>query len=281
MQYPQQNMQRVHKYHPQERRNFVPRGNMQQIEEEYEEERREYIPQQNIQKVKGMYPEERRGGYVQQTNKNIQNMQGIYQEQRREGIPRQNIFIEESENIPQQGINQREERYQVETRQYSQKSNNNMNFPPGFCPIHGIHRIKFDQQFEAQSQNKQEGIRNDSQQQKCPVHDEMEGIIGEIDNYKFYESKSIRNKKEDPNPMSIHYSRGGEEKEVNNSGGNNYVRAYIATRSIPTGIDSNYQQYQSFSQTSSTYNNYVGQPHIHSQDCPIHGKQSIYIQQQP
>ena len=295
MQYPPPNIQQAQKYYQQERR-FIPKGNTQQIEEVYGE-RREYIPQQNIQRVKGIYPEERRGGYIPQRN-NIQNMQQqIYQ--RREFIPRQNIIIEERRQyIPQQKINQKEEIYQAERRQFSQHFNNNnqMNVLPGFCPIHGMHGkvnrhslAQQQQQIESQRQIKQEGIRNETQQQNQQIyhtHKEKEGIIGETNNYKFYESKNIKNKIEDSNSITLHYTRGGEEQQVNNIGGNSYSKVYVTTKSIPIATDSNYQQYHTFSQSTSSYNNYVGQPNIHTHshddgNCPLHGKQMILIEQEP
>ena len=113
----------------------------------------------------------------------------------------------------------------------------------------------------------------------------MGGIIGETNNYKFYESKNIKNKMDDSNSITLHYSRGGEEKGVKNEGENYYSKVYVATKSIPIITDSNYQQYQTFSQSNSLYNNYVGQ-HTHSYDeghclCPLHGNQMIHIEQQP
>ena len=303
MQYPPQNIQQVQNYYQQERR-FIPQGNIQQIQEVYEE-RREYIPQQNIQRVKGIYPAESRGGYIPQRNKNIQNMQQqIYQEQIREYIPRQNIINEERRQyIPQQKINQGEEIYQAERRQFSQQFNNNnqMNVLPGFCPIHGMHRqvnrysLSQQQQQQVESQRqfkqefKQEGIRNESQQQNQQIyhtHKEREGMTGETNNYKFYESKNIKNNIEDPNSITLHYTRGGEEKQVSNTGGNSYSKVYVTTKSVPFVTDSNYQQYQAFSQSTNSYNNYVGQQHLHTHshddgNCPLHGKQMIFIEQQP
>ena len=300
--YPQQNMQNIQqtqKYYQPGRRNFIPQGNIQQFEEVYEEERREYIPQRNIQRIKGVYPEERRGGYLPQRNKNIQNMQQMYQEQRREYIPRQNIIIEERRQyFPQQNINQGEEVYQVERRQYSQQFNNNnqMNALPGFCPIHGMHgqgNNRFSQlsqqQIQSQRLIRQEGIRNETQQQNQKIyhtHEELAGKVGQTNNYKFYESKNIKNKIDDSNSITLHYTRGGEEKQISNAGGNSYSKVYVATQSIPVITDSNYQQYQTFSQSSSSYNNYAGQHHIHNHShddghCPLHGKQMILIEQQP
>ena len=135
------------------------------------------------------------------TTKNEWFFNSLHQEQRK-FIPRQNIFIEESgKYIPQQKVNQREDVYQKERSKFSRQSNinnqNYMNFPPGYCPIHGMQGLRFDQM----------------QQQFYNTHEEIEEITGETNNYRFYESKNIKNKKDDSNSITLHYTRGGMKRK--------------------------------------------------------------------
>ena len=97
-----------------------------------------------------------------------------------------------------------------------------------------------------------------------------------------YESKNIKNTEENSNCITLHFTRGVDEKDGNNRGGSYYSNAYVATKSVPNN-DSNIQQYQSFNQTNTSYNNFIGgQSHIHSQHgfCPIHNNNIIQRQQQ-
>ena len=291
---PTQNDQNSKNIYQEEKIKNIPHKNIQQIREEFEEEREEYNPEQNDEE---MYQEETRQYIPQQ---NIQQVKEIYQEERRY-IPQrdmQNINAQEMiqgqrrQFIPQQYMDQREEIYQMQRRQYNQQLNNNQNYiniGRRFCPIHGIYghgqmkeqRFGTTQGFE-QRQIVQEDNRNNSSHQRIiHTHEEMDGILSEANNYKFYESKNIKNTEENSNCITLHFTRGVDEKDGNNRGGSYYSNVYVATKSVPVS-DSNTQQYQSFNQTNASYNNFLGeQSHIHSQHgfCPIHNNNNIKRQQ--
>ena len=307
---PHQNIQKGQILYPENRRNYYKKQNMQQIQEEYEE-RREINPHQNIPQQEEnedeIYEEEIRQYLPKKNLKKVkeifQDMQKSkgYQGQRRDLVPQYNINKireiyddERREFYPQPNINRRDEEvYKVERRQYSQKINDNQNyrnFGPEFCPVHGIQGHKFLQSqgfdyqkhgFEAQREFRQEGNKNISfgQQNIFHTQDEIDDeILSEANNYKFFESKNVKNN--DDNSITVHYTRGGDEKEGKSKGGSYYSKVYVATKTIPVETDSNIQKYQSFSQSNSSYNRNVGQSHIHSQSefCPVHGRKIIQIQ---
>ena len=111
----------------------------------------------------------------------------------------------------------------------------------------------------------------------------MNEIIGETNNYKFYESKNIRNNDESAKFVTLHYTRGVDEKEDNKKRGPSFSNFYIATKNIPISTEANFQQFASFNQNiSSNNNNFDGHSHIHSQNgfCPLHRNNMISFMQQ-
>ncbi len=217
----------------------------------------------------------------------------------RQNLNRKEIYQEERrEFIPQQNMNQREEIYQMENREYTQQLNNNpnnINIGHGFCPVHGMYgyghshgknqgnRFVQNQIYE-QRQIRQEDNRNISLQPSLyDTHNQKDTILNAADNYKFYESKNIKNTEESSNCITLHYTRGVDEKEENSRGGSYYSNIYVATNSVPVVNDSKYQQFQVFSQSNTDYNNLAGgQAHIHSEHgfCPIHGNNIIQRRRQ-
>ena len=103
----------------------------------------------------------------------------------------------------------------------------------------------------------------------------MDGMCGDTHNYKFYESKNIKNNQGNLDYITVHYTR-GDEKEKNYIRDSSNSNVYIATQTIPT-VDSNCQ---TFSQSRHSYNNYKiiqSQGHSHG-FCPVHGRRVIQSQ---
>ena len=217
----------------------------------------------------------------------------IYKEEKREYYEPQNMNQRKEvyqENIqrynPQENLHQNEVVYHEKRQEFSHQTNNNINdnyikHGSSFCPVHGLHHNKYrqNQGFETQKQIRQIESRNllPQNQRIFHSHEEMDGIIGDTNNYKFYESKNIKNNNQgNLNFITLHYNR-GDEKE------NNYVRdssnsnVYFTTQTIPT-VDSNYH---TFSQSTTSYNNYkIVQSNSHSQGfCPVHGNKLVQIYQ--
>jgi hypothetical protein len=263
---PPQYFQQGQEMYQMERRHFIPKKNINQNEEYYNEESRYYIPQQNIDQTEDIYQFER-NNFI--PIKNINQNEEYYNEDRRLYIPQPNIKLTE-------------EIYKEESRQFSQQLNNNqnyMNYGHKICPIHGIqgrnNRFVQNQNhiFEEQRQIRQNENTNEftqNQQQIFHTHEDIGGMIGDTNNYKFYESKNIKRKEGKENYITLHYTRGGEEKE------SSYSNVYIASKAIPINSNSNYQQFQLISQTNSSKINNKE----HSHFCPIHGNKNIHKQQQ-
>ena len=184
-------------------------------------------------------------------------------------------------------MNQNEVIYQEERRESTNQINNNidlnyMNQGVSFCPIHGLQhcRSNTNQRIEEQRQISQEENKKEVTQNQHIYHnhEEIDGMNKETNNYKFYESKNIKNNQSNLNSITLHYAR-GEEKEENKKGNSSYSNIYVS--STPIISDSNYQKYQSFSKVTSSYNNIEGQSQGHCHGfCPIHGNRVIKVQQQ-
>ena len=290
------NRQLIQKIYNEERREIIPQEKDIQKEEIYNEERRVYMPQQKLNQNEQQIYQEEINQYIPQQN--IQKTKEIYQEERRQYIPIRNIQQEKQryqeeirQYIPMTNMNQRQEVYHEEKRQYSQQINNNnqnqIYYGQDFCPIHGMRnqRIGNNHQFEIQRQIRQSGNRNEPprRQEVFHTHQEMNEIIGETNNYKFYESKNIRNNDESAKFVTLHYTRGVDEKEDNKKRGPSFSNFYIATKNIPISTEANFQQFASFNQNiSSNNNNFDGHSHIHSQNgfCPLHRNNMISFMQQ-
>ena len=94
----------------------------------------------------------------------------------------------------------------------------------------------------------------------------MNGMLDDTHNYKFYESKNIKNSNEgDVNSVTLHHIRGDQRDLSNNRG----IYSFDS--------NSNYQQYQSFGLPNNSYYNYVGQSQYNSgfNVCPIHGNKNV------
>ena len=107
--------------------------------------------------------------------------------------------------------------------------------------------------YNSNNQIKQNERGNQYSQKIYHTHEEMNGMVGDTNNYKFYESKNIKNEKGDINSVTFHHIR-GEQKERNSKDSSNYSNIYVPSKALPIITDSNYQQ--SLSQVNS---NYAGQ----------------------
>ena len=264
---PQQKYQRVNYINKDGKNHYVSQGNLEPSK--YQERRRIYSSKENIQQ----------NNYQDYSNdQNIPPNEQIYNEFESGYIPQQNIQKTQEmyklEYIPQENIqqfknnyNRNKEYYNEERNEYSNNYNNRrifMDYGKEFCPIHGSRFNNFysNQIYKSNNQIKKDG-RNQYSQNIYHTHEEMNGMVGDTNNYKFYESKNIKNEEGDINSMTFHHIR-GEQKERNSKGLNNYSNVYAASKAIPIIHDSNYKEYQSFSQINSSYNNYVGQSNNNS-----------------
>ena len=273
--YNQQNNQPVQEYYQEERRQYISQGNaqpnkyqqrrMDYIPSKYEERRRQFGPQEYTQYSDQMYQEDERQYYPQQ---NIQQAQNMYQLDSKGYMPNnkkitQRYQLQNIEYIPQENI-QQNENYYGEERNYYQQFNNKENIG-----INGNSYINQNSNNNAYIKNSkyQSGQNRDIYSHKIyHTHEEMNGILDDTHNYKFYESKNIKNTNEgDINSVTLRHIR-GEQKGLSNNRG---------IYSSPS--NSNYQQYQSFGLSNNSYYNYVGQSQYNSgfNACPIHGNKSF------
>ena len=263
--FPLQNNQQVNYIYKDGKSQYTPQRNIEQ--RKYQERRKIYSSKENIQQ--NNYQERRR---LYSNDQNIPPNEQIYHEGEIGYIPQQNIQKTQEmyklEYIPEKNIQQFKNNYNINEEYYTEERNeysnhynnieNIMNYGKEFCPIHGSNINKFYQNkiYKSNNQIKQNERGNQYSQKIYHTHEEMNGMVGDTNNYKFYESKNIKNEKGDINSVTFHHIR-GEQKERNSKDSSNYSNIYVPSKAIPIITDSNYQQ--SLSQVNSSYSNYAGQ----------------------
>ena len=270
---PKQNIQEYHGKYEGEKGDYYNQQNNQQVQEYYQEERRQYISQGDAQSSKYQQRrmdynpskyEERRRQFGPQEYTQISEQ--IYQEDERQFFPQQTqemYHLEAKGYIPQENIPQNED-YYGEERNYYQQFNNkeNMNYNANSF----INKNNKNNGYIANSKYQSKQNRNIYSHKVYHTHEEMNGNLEDSHNYKFYESKNIKNANEgDINSVTLHHIRGEQQ------GLNNNQRIYSSSS------NSNYQQYQSIGSSNNSYYNYAGQSQYNSgfNVCPIHGNKSV------
>ena len=171
--------------------------------------------------------------------------------------PGQNIkpFIHEDNNTKEEEffeMNQNQRQYE------NNRFNNEQNYTH-FCPIHGIYHTPYNQNIIFDMQGQYQQNRN-----KYPEIGE-DGMVVNADNYKFYESKNLKNEEEN-NSLTLHHLR-AEDKYMNNNTASN---VYVATKVVPILTDSNFSNYEEIN-SGNNINNDIENEHFHDENCPIHG----------
>ena len=251
--YNQQNNQQVQEYYQEERRQYISQGDaqtnnyqqrrMDYIPSKYEERRRQFGPQEYTQISEQMYQEDERHYYPQQ---NIQQTQEMYQLESKEYMPNNKKVTERYQlkqigYIPQENIQQNED-YYGEERNYYQQFNNKENI--SFNGNSFINQNSKNNGYITNSKYQSEQNRNLYSHKIYHTHEEMNGMLEDSHNYKFYESKNIKNTNEgDVNSVTLHHIRGDQKGLSNNRG-------------IYFSSNSNNQQYQSFGTSNNSYYNY-------------------------
>ena len=171
--------------------------------------------------------------------------------------PGQNIkpFMHEDNNTKEEEffeMNQNQRQYE------NNRLNNEQNYTH-FCPIHGIYHTPYNQNIIFDMQGQYQQNRN-----KYPEIGE-DGMVVNADNYKFYESKNLKNEEEN-NSLTLHHLR-AEDKYMNNNTASN---VYVATKVVPILTDSNFSNYEEIN-SGNNINNDIENEHFHDENCPIHG----------
>ena len=227
--------------------------------------------EQNIENIDDL--EEKEGNLQLETN--IQMEEEFEEENKNEKlqmqqtdydnyIPGQNI----KPFIPDENNTREEELYNTNQnqRQYENNRFNNEQNYTHFCPIHGIYHTPYNQNIIYDMQGQFQQNRN--------IYPEIDqnGMVINADNYKFYESKNLKNE-EDNNSLTLHHLR-GEDKYMNNNTSSNI---YVATKVVPIITDSNFSNYEEIN-SGNNINNDIENEHFHDENCPIHGDKNIQNQ---
>ena len=233
---------------------------MEQNEEEVEKEEKEG----NLQKEINMQSDEK----TDEENKNNEiQMQQIDYDQY---IPEQQM----EQYIPnQENMIQNEEIYQINQRQYYNNNifnNEQQQNYVNFCPIHGIIHNPVNQNIIFDMHGHYHQNRNMYNLNAEIGEDGM--FIGDTNNYKFYESKNIKNE-EEVKSMTSHQLRCEDKSNKNNNQENN---VYVATKVYPVITDSNYSNTEVFQNENET-NKAIENTQIKNENnnCPIHNEQNI------
>ena len=233
---------------------------MEQNEEEVEKEEKEG----NLQKEINMQSDEK----TDEENKNNEiQMQQIDYDQY---IPEQQM----EQYIPnQENMIQNEEIYQINQRQYYNNNifnNEQQQNYVNFCPIHGIIHNPVNQNIIFDMHGHYHQNRNMYNLNAEIGEDGM--FIGDTNNYKFYESKNIKNEGE-VKSMTSHQLRCEDKSNKNN---NQESNVYVATKVYPIITDSNYSNTEVFHNENET-NKTIENTQIKNENnnCPIHDEQNI------
>ena len=178
-------------------------------------------------------------------------------------IPGQKInhFVPEENNIRD------EELYDINQRQFETNRFNNEQNYTNYCPIHGIYHTPYNQNIIYDMQGQYQRNRE--------IYPEIgeDGMVVNADNYKFYESKNLKNEEEN-NSLTLHHLR-GEERYINNNSTSNNI--YVATKVVPIITDSNFSNYEEIN-NGNNMNDDIENTHFHDENCPIHGDKNIQNQ---
>ena len=233
---------------------------MEQNEEEVEKEEKEG----NLQKEINIQSDEK----TDEENKNNEiQMQQIDYDQY---IPEQQM----EQYIPnQENMIQNEEIYQINQRQYYNNNifnNEQQQNYVNFCPIHGIIHNPVNQNIIFDMHGHYHQNRNMYNLNAEIGEDGM--FIGDTNNYKFYESKNIKNEGE-VKSMTSHQLRCEDKSNKNN---NQESNVYVATKVYPIITDSNYSNTEVFHNENET-NKTIENTQIKNENnnCPIHDEQNI------
>ena len=227
--------------------------------------------EQNIENIDDI--EEKEGNL--QLENNIQMEEEFEEENKNDKLQVQKIDYDHyipGQNIKpftaQENIAREEELYQINQSQFiNERLNNEQNYT-NFCPIHGIYHTPYNQNIIYDMQNQYQKNRNMFE----IGEDGM--VLGNTDNYKFYESKNLKNEGEN-NSYTLHHLR-GEEKFMN-SNNNTANNIYVATKVVPILTESNYSNFEEINNRNNI-NHDIENIHFHDENCPIHGDKNIQSQ---
>ena len=227
--------------------------------------------EQNIENIDDI--EEKEGNL--QLENNIQMEEEFEEENKNDKLQVQKIDYDHyipGQNIKpfttQENIAREEELYQINQTQFiNERLNKEKNYT-NFCPIHGIYHTPYNQNIIYDMQNQYQKNRNMFE----IGEDGM--VVGNTDNYKFYESKNLKNEGEN-NSYTLHHLR-GEEKFMN-SNNNTANNIYVATKVVPILTESNYSNFEEINNRNNI-NHDIENIHFHDENCPIHGDKNIQSQ---
>ena len=227
--------------------------------------------EQNIENIDDI--EEKEGNL--QLENNIQMEEEFEEENKNDKLQVQKIDYDHyipGQNIKpfttQENIAREEELYQINQTQFiNERLNKEQNYT-NFCPIHGIYHTPYNQNIIYDMQNQYQKNRNMFE----IGEDGM--VVGNTDNYKFYESKNLKNEGEN-NSYTLHHLR-GEEKFMN-SNNNTANNIYVATKVVPILTESNYSNFEEINNRNNI-NHDIENIHFHDENCPIHGDKNIQSQ---
>ena len=125
------------------------------------------------------------------------------------------------------------------------------------CHEHNHNNYNQNQVIEYQRQTQEEKNNTQSsgsiRQQIYHKLEETGQIIGVTNNYKFYESKNIKNKEASNNSITVHYTREGVD------------------------ISNLFNENKAFYQSNNIHNNYM-EAYLQKGFCPIHGDTTRLVQ---
>ena len=227
--------------------------------------------EQNIENIDDI--EEKEGNL--QLENNIQMEEEFEEENKNDKLQVQKIDYDHyipGQNIKpfttQENIAREEELYQINQSQFiNERLNKEQNYT-NFCPIHGIYHTPYNQNIIYDMQNQYQKNRNMFE----IGEDGM--VVGNTDNYKFYESKNLKNEGEN-NSYTLHHLR--EEEKFMNSNNNTANNIYVATKVVPILTESNYSNFEEINNRNNI-NHDIENIHSHDENCPIHGDKNIQSQ---
>ena len=207
---------------------------------------------------------------------NIQIQNTIPMEEKDENEEENNKFQMYDQYISQENINTSDDQYQLNQGQYMNNEFNNENNYINFCPIHGIIHNQYNQNI-IYNMNRQFNQNNREVMNNAQIGEDGMVWVGNTNNYKFYESKNIKNKDGEVNSLTLHHLR-GEEKYSNKKNMSNASNVYVATKVVPVMTDSNVSNFEEYH--SGTGNNFTNDENeTHDENCPIHGDKNINEQE--
>ena len=235
-------------------------NNEKRVEIQIEENNNEQIQKNRNFQIQHIPQNEEKQG-----NENQSEQIEIQQIKYKQYIPEQNI----RHYLSRENVNENEELYYMNKRQYIDEFNRNENYiniNSGYCPIHGYHINQYHPNFiyNMNPQLNENYIQMNQNTYHLNSLIGEDGMVGNTNNYKFYESKNIRDE-EEPNSMTFHHKR----DSGNNLNKNSSSNAYVATKVIPLISEPNYQHQHMDNSTNKLEHNHF---HASYENCPIHGR---------